>query len=210
MCTRQVLFATFILYTASLASADPITYGASVNTSGLSGTVGSLEFQFNPGPLFSQSASLQILNFASDGTLAGTPTLTGDISGALPTTLTFDNGTGFNDYFEGFTFGSTISFDVRLYGPALSSPDGVSTSGSTFALSMFSDAAGTIPALTNDQTNGFALTKDVNLDGKTTVTNSSAQTSIAPPTSAAVPEPSSILFTGAVLAILALKIIKLS
>jgi len=126
---------------------------------------------FNPGPLVTQSASLQILNFTSDGTLAGSPTLTGDVAGALPATLTFDNGTGLNDYFEGFTYGSTLSFQVSLYGPALSSPDGTSTSGSTFAFSMFSDAAGTIPALTTDTIDGFAFTVDVNLDGTTTVTN---------------------------------------
>ena len=122
----------------------------------ISGTAGSLDFNFNPGPLVTQSASLQILNFTSDGTLAGSPALTGDVAGALPATLTFDNGTGFNDYFEGFTYGSTLSFHVSLYGPALSSPDGMSTSGSTFAFSMFSDAAGTIPALTTDTTEGFA------------------------------------------------------
>ena len=86
--------------------------------------------------------------------------------GAEPA-LTFENGAGFNDYFEGFTYGSTLSFDVSLYGPSLSAPDGVSTSGSTFAFSMFSDAAGTIPTLTADTINGFAATVEVNLDGTT-------------------------------------------
>ena len=84
-------------------------------------------------------------------------------------TLTFDNGTGFNDYFDDFTFGTTISFDASLHGPALSAPDGVSTSGSTFVFSMFSDAAGTIPVLTSDTTHGFAFTVNVNLDGTTKV-----------------------------------------
>jgi len=37
---------------------------------------------------------------------------------------------------------------------------------------------------------GFAFTADVNLDGATTVTNSSAQTTITPPSS--TPEPSSV------------------
>ena len=96
--------------------------------------------------------------------------------------MTFDNGTAFNDYFEGFTYGSTLSFQVSLYGPALSSPDGTSTSGSTFAFSMFSDAAGTMPVLTTDTTDGFAFTIDVNLDGTTTVTNFSAQTTVVPAT----------------------------
>lgn len=123
-----------------------------VNTSSIIGTAGSVDFNFNPGPLVTQAASLQILSFSSDGSLTGIPTLTGDVSGVLPATVTFDNGTGFNDYFQGFTFGSTLSFSVSLYGSALSSPDGVSTSGSTFAFSMFSDPAGTMPVLTRDTT----------------------------------------------------------
>jgi hypothetical protein len=105
----------------------------------------------------------------------------------LPATVSFDNGTAFNDYFEGFTYGSTLTFDVSLYGPALSSPDGVSTSGSTFAFSMFSDAAGTIPVLTTDTINGFALTIDVNLYGTTTANNFSAQTVFS-----STPEPGSL------------------
>jgi hypothetical protein len=141
--------------------------------------------------------------FASDGTLAGSPALTGDVTGALPATLTFDDGTGFNDYFEGFTYGSTLSFEVSLFGPALNSPDGTSTSGSTFAFSMFSDAAGTIPALTTDTIDGFAFTVDVNLDGTTTVTNSSAQTTVVPTTGpSAIPEPGSFVLLGTAAALL--------
>jgi len=172
----------------------------SVNTSSIAGTNGSLDFNFNPGPLVTQAASLQILGFATgptDGTLAGGPTLTGDITGALPGTLTFDNGTGFNDYFEGFTYGKNLLFDVSLYGPALSSPNGTSTSGSTFAFSMFSNAAGTIPALTTDTTDGFAFKVDVNLDGTTTVTNFSSQTTIG-----VVPEPSTLALLGTAIVLL--------
>jgi hypothetical protein len=123
------------------------------------------------------------------------------VSGALPATLTFDNGTGFNDYFEGFTFGSTLAFDVSLFGPALSSPDGISTSGSTFAFSMFSDAIGTLPVLTSNLTNGFAFTVNVNLDGTTTPTNFSSQTSSGV---ASVPEPGSLVLLGTGIAIISL------
>ena len=182
----------FILCVAS-AMANPIIYNVTVNTSSISGTAGSLDFNFNPGPLVTQSASLQILSFTSSGTLAGSPMLTGHVSGTLPATLTFDNGTGFNDYFGGFTFGSTLSFKVSLFGPALSGPDMTSTSGSTFAFSMFSDAGGTMQTLTTDATNGFAFTVDVNLDGTTTVTNFSPQTSVVAETPVGgVPEPSTV------------------
>jgi hypothetical protein len=193
MYSRTLVLLLLLLAAVCIVSAGPITYNVAVNTSSISGTAGSLDFQFNPGPLVSQAAALQILGFGGDGTLAGGPSLIGDVSsGPLPTALTFDNGTGFNDYFDGFRFGSTISFKVSLYGPALSSPDGVSTSGSTFAFSMFSDAAGTIPALTSNVADGFAFTEDVNLDGSTTVTNFSSQTSIGSAASS-VPEPATFV-----------------
>jgi len=179
------------IFAASIAKAGPIIYDVTVNTSSVTGTAGSLDFQFNPGPLTTQSASLQILDFNSDGTLAGSPSLTGDVSGALPATLTYDNGTQYNDFFEDFTYGTTLSFEVSLYGPALSSPDGVSTSGSIFAFSMFSDPAGTVPVLTTDTVDGFAATLNVNLGGTTTVTDPSTETSVAALT--ATPEPASLL-----------------
>jgi hypothetical protein len=199
-----------LLFCAISAMASPITYDVTVNTSSITGTMGSLDFNFNPGPLSTQLANLQILGFTSDGMLAGAcPCGTGDVSGQLPATLTFDNGTGFNDYFDGFTYGTTISFAVSLYGPALSSPDGVSTSGSTFAFSMFSDAAGVTPTLTSNTTDGFAFTVDVNLDGSTTVTNYSTQTSVTPETGlpgpgSGVPEPGTLGLSAMALAGLAL------
>jgi hypothetical protein len=77
-----------------------------VDTSSISGTGGSLDFNLNPGPLVTQAASLQVLGFASDGSVAGSPTLTGGVSGAFPSTLTYNDGTGFNDYFQGFRAGT--------------------------------------------------------------------------------------------------------
>lgn len=203
MSLRLALGAMLLLLPTSVCYAD-IMYQVTVDTSSISGTPGSLDFNFNPGPLVTQSASLQILNFTSDGSLTVCAANVqgfcnkGDVTGTLPGTLAFDNGTAFNDYFDGFTFGTTISFEVSLYGPALSSPDGTSTSGSTFAFSMFSDSAGTIPALTADTTDGFAFTADVNLDGTTTVNNFSSQTGIV----SGVPEPSSLVLIGTVLAFL--------
>jgi hypothetical protein len=193
-----LLIASFLCF-ATIARAVPITYDVTVDTSSISTTAGSFDWEFNPGPLVTQAASLRILNFTSNGMLAGSPVLTGDVTGALPATLTFDNGRALNDYFEGFTYGSTLSFQVSLLGPALSSPDGTSTSGSTFAFSMFSDAAGTMPALTTNTTEGFAFTIDVNLDGTSTVTNFSPETTIVPATAPAVPEPGSLSLMAAMI-----------
>ena len=201
MLKTSSLFIASLLFAASVAQAGPITYDVAVNTSSIAGTMGSLDFQFNPGPLQTQAASLQILGFTSDGVLAGSPSLTGDVSGALPTTLIYDNGTQYNDFFEDFTYGTTLSFEVSLYGPELSAPDGVSTSGSIFAFSMFSDPAGTIPVLTTDTIDGFAATLNVNLDGTTSVTDPSAETSVA--SSAATPEPGSLVLLATGLLVLA-------
>jgi hypothetical protein len=188
------------LILAGPASAD-ISYSVSVDTTSITGTTGSLDFNFNPGPLITQFALADLVDFSSDGLLAGSPVLTGDVSGgSLPSTVTFDNGGALNDYFDGFTFGSNLMFVVRLYGPAISSPDGVSTSGSLFTLSMFSDAAGTVPVLTSDTTDGFAVTLSVNLDGSTTPTNFSAHTTLGQET---VPEPGAILPVAAALAAVA-------
>jgi len=173
MLQGSTLFVASFLCVGAASSASTITvYQVTVDTSSISGTAGSFDFNFNPGPLVTQSASLQVLTFATNGTLSGGPMLTGNVAGTLPATVTFDNGTGFNDYFQGFTLGSILMFQVGLYGPAVSSPDGVSTSGSAFAFSMFSNAAGTTPVLTTDTTHGFAFTVNVNLDGTATVTNS--------------------------------------
>ena len=197
MLQRISLIAAFCFALASSAQADVITYMITVNTASQLGDAGSLDLQFNPGGLLSQAADLSILNFSTDGSLGG-PVLTGDASGALPGTVLFDNGSSFNDYFTGFTYGTTLTFDVLLSGPALSSPDGVSTSGSTFAFSMFSDAAGSVPVLTTDTTDGFAVTVNVNLDGSTTLTNSSAETAIS-----VVPEPATLPLFSIALAALA-------
>ena len=114
--------------------------------------------------------------------------MSGNASGSLPGDLQFNNGAGFNDYFQAFTFGSSVSFDIALDGPALDSPAGYG-SGSTFAFSIFSDTDGTMPALTSDMVNGYALTVDINPDGSTTLRNyTSSPTAVTPemPTGALV------------------------
>lgn len=184
MKLNKLLLVVLTCFAWACAFGDSITYSVSVNTSSIAGASGSLDFQFNPGPNTTQAASIEILGFS--GGALGSPTVTGDVTGTLPGAVTIDNGSIFNDYFTGYTFGSALSFDVSLSGPALTSPNGTSSSGSAFAFSMFSDAGGTIPALTNDP-NGFAVTIGVNLDGSTTAATSSAQTNVS------APEPSTVL-----------------
>lgn len=191
MLKRMILPAVLFALTAACAHADGVTYDVSVNTSSISGTSGALDFQFDPGPFGSQAATLAITGFSSDGTL-GTAFSTGDVAGTLPGELDFDNLMSFNDYFTDFTYGSTISFDVTLSGPAITSPDGVSQSGSSFFFSMYDDNGN--PLLTSDPF-GTAVELDINLDGSTSATVSSDESSAVMPTSN-VPEPgASLLLT---------------
>jgi hypothetical protein len=167
ICSAASLLSVFAL----TALASPVTFTLAVNTSSLAGATGSLDFQFNPGPTNSQAASVQILDFDSDGTPSGAPSLTGDASGALPGPLSLANSAPYNDAFQNFTFASYLSFVISLSGPALTSPAPGYTSGSAFAFSIFSDAAGSIPALTTDTTDGFAYVVNVNPDGSTNIVN---------------------------------------
>jgi hypothetical protein len=106
----------------------------------------------------------------------------GGVLGVLPGTVTIDNSTAFNDYFQGFHFGATIQFLLSFGGPAVTSPNGTSTSGSTFGFGMWNSTE-TNPLLTTDP-NGFTFTVDLNLDGSTTPTTFPAAT-----LESATPEP---------------------
>lgn len=160
-----VVAGSLALLPAGPLFAGPIAYFVTVNTGAISGTPGFLDFTFAPGN-GSQDALVTIGSFVSDGSLSGSPQVNGGVLGVLPGTVTIDNSTAFNDYFQGFEFGTTIQFLLSFSGPAVMSPDGTS-SGSTFGFGMFQDNAGTIPLLTTDPF-GYAFTVDVNADGSTT------------------------------------------
>lgn len=170
--------------------ASPIAYLVTVNTGKISSTSGFLDFGFAPGN-DSQDAFVTIGSFVSDGSLSGSPQVSGGASGALPGAVTIDNTSQqFNDYFQGFEFGATIQFLLSFDGPAVTSPDGTS-SGSTFGFGMFEDSLGTIPLLTTDSF-GNTFTVDVNPDGSTTLTTFPADAFGAPPVAtlaSATPEP---------------------
>ena len=169
--------------------AAPITYSVIVNTSSISGLSGNVDFQFNPGFGATDPAFVVISMFSSNGTLAGSPVITGDATGTLPPAVTIQNTTAFNDYSDVFLFGSFLSFLVRFDGVALTSPSATATSGSTFAFSLFNSDF-TAPLLSTDTVNGVLVQGDVGLNGTVTTQNFSAG-GVA--SVGAVPEPASAL-----------------
>jgi hypothetical protein len=196
------------MFSTGRAWADPLSYVVTINMSAINGTSGNLDLQFNPGALHgTHLATATVGGFTSDGTL-GTAVLTGDVTGALPGTLSFDNQTVFNDDFQAITFGNTIQFDLVLSRPAVLTPDGISTSGSSFGIGLW-DSTGFNPLLTSDP-NGFAGIVNINLDGSGTATTFLTDAggppvvTVTPEVASTVPEPGSIVLFGTVTAMIGL------
>jgi hypothetical protein len=157
--------AAVIAFAANSAFAS-YSYDFNIDTTSVAGQTGYMELQFNPG-INPGVASAVISNYSSDGTLAGAPQVTGAVTGALPGTVTINNTTGWNDYYQAVMFGNTIHYSLNLSGAA----------GNSFGLSFYG-ADGATPLLTNDLTNGYATTIDLNANGAV-VTNNSNQVSVA-------------------------------
>jgi hypothetical protein len=161
----RLLVIAVIMFAATSAFAD-YSYNFDVNTSSLSGTNGYLDLQFSPGS-YSGTASAVVSNFSSDAAL-NSVIITGDVTGALPGTITLNNTTGFNDYYQAVTFGNNVHFSLNLSGAA----------DNAFGLFFFAND-GSTPLLTSDMTNGAAATVTLTPTG-TVLTNNSAQTLASP------------------------------
>jgi len=193
---KQYFFALLLCAATTAHGAEILN--VVVNTSTISGSMGSIDFQFNPGAFTTQAATVQILSFTGATYIAGTQSDIGGVSGGpLPSILTIANSGLDNEDFEDIKFGTSLSFTLSFSGPAVTSPNG-SLSSSTFTLSLFKDAAGTMPVLTGDP-NGILGTVQLNRDNG--ALNSQAVSSNAQfitPT----PEPGSFLLLGAALLVL--------
>jgi len=161
------MVAALFLLTAKPAEAA-VTYFVTVNTSAVNPSSGFLDFQFNPGNGSTQAATATISGFTG-GTVVGAPQINGNVSGTLPGTVTFVNSTALNEAFQGFTYGASFSFVLTLSGPAIDTPNGTSTAGSTFGVGLYDNTM--TPILTNQgATTGFAGSVNINLNGTTTPT----------------------------------------
>jgi hypothetical protein len=191
------------------AFASSIEYTVAVNTSSQATNYGYLEMQFNASSSPTQLADAVVTNVMTDGVLDPSDPNNdedGDVSGLLPGTLSFDNGTTFNDYFEGIAFGDSITFDLLLSGPAINSPNG--DGGGTFTLD-FLNSSITGFLFTDDPINDLPVfTVNVNPDGSTTGATYPSTSDGTPVVTAfaEVPEPSMpFLVVGGLLAFGALR-----
>lgn len=170
---------TVFLSVVGAAYADVVVQ-VDANTSPLFGDTGSVDFQFNPGA-DSQAAMVLISNFSTDGSFARTQQDTGDVMGGpITSPIMINNTLADNEDFETFTFGNSLKFDLTFSGPAVNAPNGTSLSTSVFTFSIFSDPAGTIPALTSNP-NGNVATATVNLDGSVTPVSLSPYVAVPEP-----------------------------
>ena len=198
---KKILFG--LLLAVGAVSGAPIIYSVSILT-GLAGTPGALDVQFNSGPTMAQTSTATISLFAPTATLSGPVATPGapSVTGSLLTSLAITNDPGFNDYFINYTFPSSITFQLTFSGPGVDTPSN-SGSGSTFAFSLY-DAAGTTP-LNSSSIDGFLFRIDLSNRGVATLQNfATGGATVSATTSSTVPEPSSLLVAPASLILLAL------
>ncbi len=164
----RLLVITVMMFAASSAFAS-FSYDFNVDTSSVSGQSGYIDLQFNPGINSAGAASAAITNFVSDSSIVGVAALTGGAAGQLPSVVTINNTSGYNDYFQAVTFGNTTNFALNLSG----------ATGNSFALA-FLNSTQTAALLTNDTSgNGYATTVDLTPNGPV-VTNLSSQVTVTP------------------------------
>ncbi len=192
----------------------PVTFSVTADTSVLtSGTSGYIDFQFNPTvgltpPPATATATVTSLSVIGGFLNPGSVVTYGDVSGdpTLPPGLILTNTdttvSGSNEYKEGITFGSTLSFDVTFRGD---SPTSTLDLNSFFFLILDKNGA----SLTTDTSgNGLAAQIDLVPNGTSGVTpvvtpwlvSPGGSVIVAPGTSpnvGVVPEPSAmLLFSG--------------
>ena len=117
---RIALFAgVCITICATPGYAESVSYQVDVDTSSLVGDVNapfSLDFQLNQGSgLATNTVTLSNFSF-TNGSVAGSPNLFGDVTGDLSSSIMLTDATiPFNEFFQSFSIGTTaIDFDVTM------------------------------------------------------------------------------------------------
>ena len=192
-----VAFGAALLLTALPAGAA-YTYHATINTASLptlgSGTY-SLDLSFvEGGSGLSNNVSVSNFTFGGGGTIVGSATPFGGVTGDLTGTVAFDKSSPLQDLFQGFSAGTTsISFDVTSSANGSITPD-------TFSVSLLDNTL--TPITTTDSGASTLFTQPIDLalaggtfSGSTVFSGTGAYSGISV---AAVPEPSrAMLLVGA-------------
>jgi hypothetical protein len=140
----KLLVITLVMFAANSAFAA-LSYNVSVDTSAYDTTNGYLFFTYIPVNALDSTATVS--NFKTDfSRLVASPEIqidatSGNVTGQLPGTVTFQNLGGLNDYTHGITFGKPLSFDLTLANLVNGSAIGTSTFSLTLQDSNFNDLA---------------------------------------------------------------------
>lgn len=187
-----VVLAALLVAAGATAQAAPVTFTVNVNTASIAATAGFIDFQFNPANTSSPAATAVVNNFATVGGTPGAAQRTGNVTGALPGAINFNNGTGFNDLFQNFTFGANFRFDVTVNQTGATSGN----FGTEFILALFG-ADGSTPLLSSDP-DGRLLSIRLNPNGTATAQTFGSPAGVITVTqaSAPVPEPATLVLLG--------------
>jgi hypothetical protein len=149
--TGLALTALLALTVAAQAQADTV-YTVSIDTTSLLGTASGLTFDFIAGG-GTQTNTLTISNFSTDGTLTIAGQNTGFVVGTLPGPVTFSTASFFNEDLPVLTLGTKISFKLDA---TTNAPNG-SPLPDTFSLFLLDPTGQNSLITTTDPTGADAL-----------------------------------------------------
>ena len=114
-------------------------YQVDINTSSL-GSGYSIDFQFNDGGILGNNSATLSNFLLGGGSAAGSPTTFDGATGSvLSNNVSFNNSGSFQELYEGFTAGSTLSFTVNL----TNNSDGLTPDA--FVVGILDNTLGNIP-----------------------------------------------------------------
>ena len=154
------------------ASADTITYEVMVDTTSQTGAYGYIDLELNAASLpGSGPISAGIFGFTGATLNPSDPNNDelGTASGDLASVLTLSNS-GFNDYFEGLTFGSFLRFELALSGSGISTTGNAGASAGTTFQVFFFDSAMANNLFVGDPGTGAAALVTIAPSGQATTT----------------------------------------